>query len=497
VDPIATIQKVQQLIEHGDLASARSELTRALKFYPKKAGLHDLLGIVDAQQGRHRAAESNFRKAIEEDPHLTGAYLNLGRLYQEKAGNDPEALQKGLRVYRSLLKLAPANSEANYQSAVLLERLGSFKASLDHLSRLPPSAQERPQAVAVRCADFAGLGDRGQADPEAARLLSSRELTEADILPILPRLEAHGRNDLAVRLLEGLVERQLASPDALHHLAAHYQQRGQLDRARVTLEKLAATRPGSVPLLLELARVADNQHDYKGALGYLAHARDLEPENAAVHFFFGMVCVKESLAQEAYTSLKQAVSLDPKNPYYNYAFGAVAVQRDDPREAIPYFQKYRELKPLDLRGRFALGAAYFYCRDFELAQKELGAVAEVPETAAGAHYLLGRIADQEGKTTEAVRELQKALEANSSYADAYAELGHVRLNQKEYVLAEKTLVRALEIDPDNYTANLNLLILRQRTKDQRAHAQAQRFEEVRKKRSERAKEFLRVIEVRP
>jgi Zn-finger domain-containing protein len=41
------------------------------------------------------------------------------------------------------------------------------------------------------------------------------------------------------------------------------------------------------------------------------------------------------------------------------------------------------------------------------------------------------------------------------------------------------------------------MMLYQRTKDQRLEAQAQRFEQVRKKRSERAKEFLRVIEVRP
>ena len=84
-----------------------------------------------------------------------------------------------------------------------------------------------------------------------------------------------------------------------------------------------------------------------------------------------------------------------------------------------------------------------------------------------------------------------------NYADAHAELGRVRLNRKEYSLAEKELLRALEIDPNNYTANLNLMVLYQRTKDPRAKAQASRFGEVKKRRAERAKEFLRTIEVRP
>src|SRR5438874_2231829 len=120
-----------------------------------------------------------------------------------------------------------------------------------------------------------------------------------------------------------------------------------------------------------------------------------------------------------------------------------------------------------------------------------------PGTPSGAHFFLGRIANQEGHSTEAVRELRLALEGDPNYADAHAELGRVRLNRKEYPLAEKELARALEIDPNNYTANLNLMVLYQRTKDPRAEAQASRFEEVKKRRAQRAKEFLRTIEVRP
>src|SRR5437660_9081693 len=54
-----------------------------------------------------------------------------------------------------------------------------------------------------------------------------------------------------------------------------------------------------------------------------------------------------------------------------------------------------------------------------------------PETASGAHFFLGRIANQEGDSTEAVRELRLALEGDPNYADAHAELGRVHLNRKE------------------------------------------------------------------
>ena len=243
--------------------------------------------------------------------------------------------------------------------------------------------------------------------------------------------------------------------------------------------------------------MADDQKDYMGALGYLAHAREIEPQNASIHFFWGMVSVQMNLAEEAYRALKKAVSLDPNNAYYNYAMGAVALQREESSEAIPYFQKYCQLKPHDPRGRLALGSAYFASHDDDSAEKVILTVANNTETAAGAHYYLGRIANQQGNYPEAVAQLEMALKTYPNYADAYAERGLVHLKQKDYADAKSDLQKALEINPDNYTANLNLMILYQRTKDPKADEQAKRFEQVRQERAQRVKEFLRTIEVRP
>ncbi len=71
--------------------------------------------------------------------------------------------------------------------------------------------------------------------------------------------------------------------------------RGDFVTARATLERLGGESP-PVPVLLDLARAADKAGDHTGALGYLAHARSLEPQNAAVHFLFGIVCVELDLA---------------------------------------------------------------------------------------------------------------------------------------------------------------------------------------------------------
>lgn len=489
------LHEIQRLVQQGNVAAAEKQLAEALQTFPGDAAFYDLRGVVQAQKGNQHGAESDFLKAIEMDARLTGAYLNLGRLYQQNPALDPNAPRKALAVYGKLLGFDPNNVEANYQSAVLLEGRKAFQASLNHLSRLPAEDQERAQVLSVRCADLAGLGERAPTSATVDRLLGSPDMTEADLLTVLPALGAHRWDDLEERLLEGAARRQVAGFDLLTRLGRLYERKGKLQEARATLENAAQAQPRSVDTLVELARVADRQKDFKGALGYLAHARDLDSKNPAIHFFFGLVSVEENLLEEAYKSLRQAVILAPDNADFNYAVGSVAQQRANPREAIPYFTKYYELRPRDPRGPLALGITYFYAHDDDLARKQLLGVARYRETAAFAHFFLGRIANQEGKNTEALHELQEALAAQPNYADPYAEEGVIYMKQKDYVAAEKALRQALAIDPNHYVANLHLMMLYQRTGDPRAGEQAQRFEEVKKKRAEKEILSLRSIQI--
>jgi tetratricopeptide (TPR) repeat protein len=252
---------------------------------------------------------------------------------------------------------------------------------------------------------------------------------------------------------------------------------------------------------MELARVAEKQKDFEGALSYLAHARALQPQRASIHFFFGVVCSEMNLIEEASRSLQQALALDPENPYYNYAMGVAAEQKTQHREAVKYFQKYCKLKSEDARGRLALATAYFYSHDPELARQQLIVTVKRPETAASSHYLLARLASQEGNLTEAYQEIEQSLKLAPDFTEAYAELGYIHLRQKEYQKAEQALTKALTLEPEHYQASLYLTMLYSRTGDPRAAAQNQAFKELTRKRAEtiaeKVKEFYRIIEVRP
>jgi len=492
-----SLARARTLLEQGDRVKARAELMQALRAHPAHPVALNFLGVVEAQEGRYPQAEARFREAIRRAPRLTDAYLNLGRLYQENSAADADAPRKALDTYEALLRYEPGHPDALYQSAVLLQAKGEFARSLERLSRLPEAERQRAQVVAMRCAAETGIGRRAEADRAAEALVVCPDLAELDVLQVLPVLSAHQRDDLALRLLEGLRSRGLASAGGLQRLGAAYEAAGRLDAARETLEAAATSRPEAVPILLDLARVAQKAGDRPGALGYLAHARDLDPKDARIHFLFGMVCVELDLGVEAYNSLKHAAVLAPDDPAVNYAMGAVSLHRRDPAEAVPYFRKYSALKPDDPRGALAVGVAWFKAADFASARPFLARAAESVTTAAAANYFLARIAREENELDQALTLVEKAVAAEPAYADAWAERGLLRFRKRELEQAEKDLQRCLELDPDNYLGNLHLLALYQRTRDARREAQSEKVQALQARQEQKAEEFRRVIEVRP
>ena len=218
-------------------------------------------------------------------------------------------------------------------------------------------------------------------------------------------LNATGHAALAIATLNAAAQRAPLSPAGLRALALSQETAGNLADARKTLEIAFTADPESVAILVDLARVAKSQKDYQGALGYLAHARDLEPRDARLSYYFGLVCLDLNLLGEARKALEEAVRLAPDDPDYNYVMGSVSAFAQDPELALPYLKKFHSLRPQNPAGILALGTTYFRAKDFDTAAVWLRQAADNPKTAAAAHYYLGRIARQQARLDDALSEL--------------------------------------------------------------------------------------------
>ena len=488
---------IQQQIQDKDLDGARTLLNKALKDFPANGGIENLLGIVEIQQGHAELATRAFSVAIKDSPQEIGPYLNLGRIYMQTAATSLSQRQKAFLLYRKVLQMDPNNAEATYETATLLMWARNYQRSMEYLEKMSPEARSHAGVESIICADEAGLGRKELLDRTAASLIANPDLAEQDAMTVLPAMLDTHRADLAELIFMAVDARQTLSAAGLRLLGLAQESEGKLGQARATLERAFAADSSSVMPLVDLARIAEAADDRQGALGYLAHARDMQPKNAALAYEFGVVCLRMKLLVEARKAMGEAVKLAPDNPKYNLGMGSVSSFAQDPTEALPYLYKFHALRPTDASGLLALGTAYFRAKEIGTASKWLKLAANNAATAADAYYYLGRVARQEGHLNEAVAQLTKSVGLNPNQPDVLAELGQVYLQMKLYVDAKKQLDRAVALDANNYSANFGLLQLYARIGDSRREDQSKRFDEIKQEYQDDLRETMRVIEARP
>lgn len=491
-----TILEIQKQIEAGNLNGARILVVEAAQKYPHNGGVENLLGVVEVQQGHPAAASKAFSDAIVDNPRLTAAYLNLSRIKMESASTDQAARTEALRLILKALQLDPSNDEAHFQAATIHFWNKEFRSSLDQLGKLSSESHAKVGAQALLCADHAALAERRATDEAAQALAANPDLSEPDADTCIAPLRTARRADLIATLLTAVQTRQALSPQGLRVLGLAQEAEGQLQQARSTLERAFASNNTSVEILEDLSRVARTANDNQAALGYLAHARDLAPNNAALPYEFGAVCVRMGLYAEARKAIAEALRLDPDNADYNLGMGIVVSFSADPSQSLPFLTRYHALRPKDPQGVLTLGAANFRAKDYDAASRWLTEAVSSQTTAADAHYYLGRIARQEGRLDEATAQLKQSLALKPDQPDTLAELGQIDLQSHDFEHAAAYFDQALRNDPDNYVANFGLLQLYARTGDARREQQSHRFEEIKNLKEEQSRQMMRSLEIR-
>jgi tetratricopeptide (TPR) repeat protein len=482
---------IQDALQAGKLDAAERMIDGALEEHPKDGGLFNLRGVVHAERRELAAAREDFAQAVRLSPTLTPAWQNLARACQIEADQAPCAMA----AWQHVLRAKPEDLEARKSLALLYLQGGKYVDSLREVEKLPGSGGNAE--LLVRCADLCGLGRYAEAKGIAARLVHSSDFSESDLEMVANAFSSASAAPVIVALIESLDRRGAASLASLRRLAIAYERIQQPSNARKTLERVATLDPRNTAHLFELARLAEMSKDHEGALGFLAHARDLAPDDAQIYFLWGVIAAEMDLPVEARGSLEKALELSPGNPSYSYAMGTVILSTRDAATAARYFEKFVTAKPEEPRGHYALGIAYFASGDYEHAKREMQGVATDSRTASGAEYFLGRMARLDGDLDDAVRHLQKSIELLPTFAESHTELGRVRMLQADLNRARAEIGRALKLDPRSFQANDQLLVLYKRTHDPRAAQQEELLKKLDEERSRRAELMLRTIEAKP
>jgi tetratricopeptide (TPR) repeat protein len=137
--------EAQKKLSHRDVPGAVQHLKRAVEIAPQFAAAWNNLGTIAYQSGDYKLAESNFRRALDQDPaafeplvNLGGALLSLNKLR--------EALECNLRA----VEIRPNDALANSQLGITYFQLGDLDRAMQYLTiakRIDPGHFSHPQLV--------------------------------------------------------------------------------------------------------------------------------------------------------------------------------------------------------------------------------------------------------------------------------------------------------------------------------------------------------------
>lgn len=160
-------------------------LKEQIAFEPGSAALHYNLGLAYTHRGLTAEAISEFKQALECDPKLAQAYVNLGGLYAE---SDPE---KSIEANTKALEIDPNLGPAHSNLAYCYLREGNFEKAVIHGQKAMELMPGSPKAYQLLAAAYIGSGE----------LEASAELSRKTIAEGVSPAAAHFNLSIALRAL--------------------------------------------------------------------------------------------------------------------------------------------------------------------------------------------------------------------------------------------------------------------------------------------------------
>lgn len=385
------------------------------------------------------APSADLQAAIDSYPRFVDAYLRLAALQPDRQralqtlrraeSYSPESRLLRGNVIQRLLDAGNVNDAVAYLEQAVSEPLAR-SAGLYSLARLlPAAAQDKAETLIEQ-----GLA----AYPDSIDLKVAR----ADLLI------SSGRTEEAEALLGPLYTQNPGNMAIGNLLAVAQARRGDLEGAQRTFEELRGQGADVDRSLAELYLAAGRA---AGALALLEPLVESQGDDAELQALYGTTLVRLGRLDDGKRALERALELNPEQALAIRSLELLEQQRDLTAGAAITFSE--EAGVAFQQGLYALDV-----NDYVAAVDAFGRARAKEENGLAAFYQ-GYSRQLSGDTRGAVADYQVALEAFPDSDIVLNNIGYAQLELGRFDKALDHLRRAIEVNPQNAEAHLNLGIV--------------------------------------
>lgn len=332
------------------------------KAHPRNAGLANLIGLAKSMARDSAGARGAFERALQLDPSLVDAKLNLARLDVAARAYD-----KADARLVALSKEDEANAEVMFELAHVSELRGRTEDALNWLQKAAARDGDMGLRAGLALIDFHIRKGRFDAAQAAGRQLNSARPDNVAVLLAVARTELAVRDAAAARATLSQAAR-LANfgPVAQVEIASLQVMAGNLAGASYSLDKALAADPNHVPARVMQAEVLARQGDYAQSDQRLREVIKAHPKSVMAHSVQGTSYLARGQAAPAVESFRRAHQAQPSTQTLMQLFDAMVPQ--DKAGAVSLARQWIQTQPRDQRVRSALAEFHVRGGDYRSAR---------------------------------------------------------------------------------------------------------------------------------
>ena len=154
---------------------------------------------------------------------------------------------------------------------------------------------------------------------------------------------------------------------------------------------------------------------------------------------------------KALKDIRQAISIDPDNAAFYGTLSDIYLLLGQPDNCKDALIKAIAINSKDTDALLKLAKLYLIIKDYPNSFSTIKQLLSIDEANAGAYYTRAVALLEKGDTNSAVKDLQKAVENNQEFYDAYIQLGEL-YSMKKDPMAELYLKNAMNLKPQSREA---------------------------------------------
>lgn len=413
------VEEARTLVESGQSLEALQMLDEAARANPDDPEIQHVLGALYVASGRTAEAIRHLGKAVELAPDKPSYALAYGDL-----------------LYRD----------------------GQFEKALAPLQ----IASTLPEALILLAAVYEKLGPQEDVFSTMARYLELRPEDKGARLLLGQQLEAAKRYDGALSVYRGDSEDPVLAYHAAEVLA---RDREGYAEAESLVRGALETKPELLEAGLLLARVLERQERYPEALEELERVKVLHPEAPQVYFNLTRAYQRAGRPEDAKAAAALFKDLDAREQETSdrearvavtYKQAALLLQQGKMFEAASAFRSVLEIDPDHAQTQSMLAKIALSKGDVVIARRLIAQAIEDDGEVAEYHYLRALFALKANTPGEAIAPLQRSLELDAGFPDAWSMLGSILLDSGRADEALECFLKAATLEPSSATVQLNL-----------------------------------------